>query len=107
MTITIDEKNFKDEVLGSETPTMVDFWAPWCGPCHIMEPIIEEVAKEYSGKVKVGKINVDENQVLSSQYGIMSIPTILIFKAGKIVGQIVGARPKSDLTEALNKTLAS
>jgi len=106
MILTIDEKNFKSEIVDSKIPTLVDFWAPWCGPCHVMSPIIEEVAKEYEGKVKVGKINVDENQVLASQYGIMSIPTILIFKAGKIASQIVGARPKSELTDAVSKVIS-
>lgn len=106
MILTIDEKSFKSEVMESKIPTLVDFWAPWCGPCHVMAPIIEEVAKEYEGKIKVGKINVDENQVLASQYGIMSIPTMLIFKDGKISGQIVGARPKSDLTDAISKVVS-
>ena len=106
MSLKFDEKNFSDEVIKSDIPVIVDFWAEWCGPCHIMLPIIDEAAKEYASKIKIGKVNVDENQVLSSQYGIMSIPTILAFKAGKIVGQLMGARPKKDLIDLINKIIA-
>ena len=106
MSLKFDEKNFNDEVIKSDIPVIVDFWAEWCGPCHIMLPIIDEAAKEYASKIKIGKVNVDENQVLSSQYGIMSIPTILAFKAGKVVGQLVGARPKKDLVDLINKIIA-
>ena len=106
MSLKFDEKNFSNEVMKSEIPVLVDFWAEWCGPCHIMSPIIDEVAKEFEGKVKIGKINVDENQVLASQYGIMSIPTILAFKDGKVVSQLVGARPKKDLVDLINKVIA-
>lgn len=105
MSLKFDEKNFAQEVIKSEMPVIVDFWAEWCGPCHIMIPIIDEAAKENEGKVKIGKVNVDENQVLASQYGIMSIPTILAFKEGKTVGQLVGARPKKDLEDLINKVV--
>ena len=106
MSLKFDEKNFNDEVIKSDLPVLVDFWAEWCGPCHIMSPIIDEVAKEFEGKVKIGKINVDENQVLASQYGIMSIPTILAFKDGKVVSQLVGARPKKDLVDLVKKVIS-
>lgn len=103
MSLKFDEKNFNDEVMKSDMPVIVDFWAEWCGPCHIMSPIIDEVAKEFEGKAKIGKVNVDENQVISSKYGIMSIPTILAFKGGKVVSQLVGARPKKDLVDLVSK----
>ncbi|KKS41825.1 MAG: Thioredoxin [candidate division CPR1 bacterium GW2011_GWA2_42_17] len=106
MSLKFDEKNFNEEVVKSEIPVIVDFWAEWCGPCHIMSPIIDEVAKVFEGKVKIGKVNVDENQVISSKYGIMSIPTILAFKNGKVIGQLVGARPKKDLVDLINKVIA-
>lgn len=105
MSLKFDEKNFSDEVMKSEIPVIVDFWAEWCGPCHIMSPIIDEVAKEFEGKAKIGKVNVDENQVISSKYGIMSIPTILAFKDGKVIGQLVGARPKKDLVDLISKVI--
>ena len=106
MSLKFDEKSFNEEVVKSEIPVIVDFWAEWCGPCHIMSPIIDEVAKEFEGKAKIGKVNVDENQVISSKYGIMSIPTILAFKDGKVIGQLVGARPKKDLVDLINKVIA-
>ncbi len=105
MSLKFDEKNFNEEVIKSETPVIVDFWAEWCGPCHIMSPIIDEVAKEYEGKAKIGKVNVDENQVISSKYGIMSIPTILAFKDGKVIGQLVGARPRKDVVDLIKKVI--
>ncbi|TAN56999.1 thioredoxin [Patescibacteria group bacterium] len=105
MSLKFDEKNFNEEVIKSETPVIVDFWAEWCGPCHIMSPIIDEVAKEFEGKTKIGKVNVDENQVISSKYGIMSIPTILAFKDGKVIGQLVGARPKKDIVDLIKKVI--
>ncbi len=105
MSLKFDEKNFNEEVIKSETPVIVDFWAEWCGPCHIMSPIIDEVAKEFEGKAKIGKVNVDENQVISSKYGIMSIPTILAFKDGKVIGQLVGARPRKDVVDLIKKVI--
>lgn len=102
MELTLNKETFTKEVLESPVPVLVDFWAAWCGPCKIMGPIIEEVAKEYEGKAKVGKVNVDENPELSGEYNIMSIPTIKIFKGGKIVGEVVGAVPKDTLTATLD-----
>ena len=98
MELTLNKDNFTKEVLESSIPVVVDFWAPWCGPCKIMGPIIEEVAKEYEGKAKVGKVNVDENSELSEQYHVMSIPTIKIFKQGKVVGAV----PKASLTSNID-----
>ena len=99
--LNFTNSNFKEEVLQSKEPVLVDFWATWCGPCRMMGPVVEELANDYSGKVKVGKVNVDEEPELAQEYGIMSIPTIIIFKEGKIVNQVVGARTKSDLEAIL------
>ena len=103
MEMEFTEKNFEQEVLQSELPVVVDFWAPWCGPCQMMGPIIEELAKEVEGKAKIGKCNVDENQNTASQYGIMSIPSIKIFKGGKIVKEFVGVQSKEALKTALEE----
>jgi thioredoxin 1 len=98
--------NFNKEVLESDAPVLVDFWAPWCGPCQMQAPIIEEVAKEMKDKkVVIGKLNVDENQDTASQYGIMSIPTIVLFKNGKIAEQMMGLQQKDILIERLNKLI--
>lgn len=103
MALEFNENNFKDEVLNSDKPVLVDFWAAWCGPCKLLGPTIEELHKELGDKVKVGKVNVDENQGLAAQYGIMSIPTVLIIKNGKIMEQFIGIQPKGVYVDALNK----
>ena len=99
------DKDFDAEVLASEQPVLVDFWAEWCGPCHMIAPIMEEVAIEYKDKVRVGKVNVDENPHISAKYGIRSIPSILLFKGGEVSQQIVGAVPKEHLTSMLDQAL--
>ena len=97
--ITIE--NFENEVMKSNIPVLIDFWAPWCGPCRMMGPIIEKLAEEYEGKAKVGKVNVDEEGELSQAFGVMSIPTIVLVKDGKVVRQAVGARPKAEVEAML------
>lgn len=97
MEVVLTDENFNAEILESELPCLVDFWAPWCGPCRMVGPVIEEIAKEYVGKLKVGKLNVDEAKKIASQYGIMSIPTLSIFKGGELVDNIVGALPKETI----------
>lgn len=95
VTITVD--NFVEEVLNCELPVMVDFWATWCGPCKMLAPAVEAIAKEYEGKVKVGKINVDEQIALAQKFGVASIPTVLVFKGGEVVNKSVGLVPKDTL----------
>jgi len=97
------DQNFEQEVLKSESPVLVDFWAVWCGPCQMMGPIIEELAEEMKDKYKIGKLNVDENRETASKYGIMSIPTLIIFKDGKEVKQLVGVQAKGNLKEELER----
>ncbi len=101
----VTDTNFKKEVLESSTPVLLDFWAEWCGPCKMIAPVVEELAKEYDGKLKVGKVDVDSNQQTAMQFGIRSIPTLLIFKNGKVVDQIVGAVPKRALADKISKHL--
>ncbi|MFC2059264.1 thioredoxin [Chloroflexota bacterium] len=103
--LDVDEKNFDDIVLQAKNPFLVDFWAPWCGPCKAIGPIVEELAAEYSGRVGFAKINVDDNPVLATTWGIRSIPTLLVFKDGKPVQQVVGARPKAELKKYLDEAL--
>lgn len=103
--LTLTQNNFDDEVLKSDIPVLVDFWAAWCGPCRMIGPIVEQLAEEYDGKIKVGKVNVDEQNELAAQYRVMSIPTLFIFKDGKIASQLIGARPKADLEEMIEKVL--
>jgi thioredoxin 1 len=105
--LTFTDAKFKEEVLDSTMPVVVDFWAPWCGPCKIVSPTIEELAKDYEGKVVVGKMNVDENQIPAGQFGVMSIPTIMIFKDGKPVKSMVGAQGKEAYKRAIDEVLAS
>ncbi len=99
------DASFKEEVLESDTPVLVDFWAPWCGPCKIISPLVEEIAKEYQGRLKVGKLNVDENAQTATQYGIRGIPTLLLFKDGQAVEQIIGAVPKDYIISKLDPHL--
>ena len=99
--LKITRENFENEVMKSNIPVLIDFWAPWCGPCRMMGPIIEQLAEEYEGKAKVGKVNVDEEGELSQAFGVMSIPTIVLVKDGKIVKQAVGARPKTEVEAML------
>jgi thioredoxin 1 len=101
--LTATTANFENEVLQSDTPVLVDFWAAWCGPCKMIAPVIDQLAEEYDGKVKVAKVNVDENPEISEKYQIMSIPTLLVFKNGSKVDTLVGARPKQSMEEMLNK----
>jgi thioredoxin 1 len=103
--VEVTDSNFQNEVLLSDKPVLIDFWAEWCGPCKMIAPMVEELAKEYDGKLKVGKVDVDSNQQTSMQYGIRSIPTLLIFKGGKVVDQLVGAVPKKMLAEKVAKHL--
>lgn len=97
----LTDKNFKEEVLEAKIPVLVDLWTPWCGPCLMQGPIIEEVAKEFEGKIKVGKLNVDENRQTAMQYQIMSIPTLMIFKDGKVAERLVGVQSKEVLMEKI------
>ena len=99
--LKITRENFENEVMKSNIPVLIDFWAPWCGPCQMMGPIIEQLAEEYVGKAKVGKVNVDEEGELSQAFGVMSIPTIVLVKDGKVVKQAVGARPKTEVEAML------
>ncbi|MGA1862822.1 thioredoxin [Deferribacter thermophilus] len=105
MALTFTEENFQKEVLESDVPVLVDFWAVWCGPCKMLAPTIDQLATELEGKAKVGKVNVDENQSLAARYGIMSIPTVMIFKDGKVVEQFIGVQPKGVYLDAINKYL--
>ena len=93
--IILTSDNFETEVIGSEIPVLVDFWAPWCGPCKMLGPVISQIAEENEGKIKVGKVNVDEEDELAAQYGIQSIPTVLLFKGGEVVEQSLGFKPKA------------
>lgn len=99
--LTITGKNFKEEVSRSEQPVLIDFWAPWCGPCRMMGPVIEQLATEYEGKAKIGKVNVDEEPELAQAFGVMSIPTIVLIKNGTVEKQVVGVRPKAELEAML------
>ncbi len=103
--ISLNDDTFDQEVKNSSIPVLVDFWAAWCGPCRMIAPIIEEIAKEYEGRVKVCKINVDENPSKTTEYKIMSIPNMKIFKDGKVVDEIIGVVPKTELTKHIDKLL--
>jgi thioredoxin 1 len=103
----VTDAQFESEVLKAETPVLVDFWAPWCGPCRMVAPIVEELADEYGPKVKFVKVNTDDNINTAASYGIRSIPTLLVFKGGKPVGQAIGFRPKGDLKRIIDQAIAS
>jgi thioredoxin 1 len=104
--INVDQDSFQKAVLESQKPVLVDFWAPWCGPCHAVAPIVEELAKDYNGKVGFAKVNVDEAPFVASKYGVMSIPTLIVFKGGKPVQHAIGYRPKDQLKKLLDGALA-
>ena len=101
--MTLTDGNFDQEVLKSSVPVLVDFWAEWCGPCKMVAPILDELATEYDGKIKIGKVNIDEFQALATEYGIRAIPTLLLFKDGQVADQIVGLRSKRDFTSKLDR----
>jgi thioredoxin 1 len=103
--IEITDANFEEEVIRSDRPVLIDFWAPWCGPCKMVAPIVEEISHDYDGKLKVGKVNTDDNQQISAKYGIMSIPTLMIFKDGEVVERIIGAQPKDALTPKIDAVI--
>lgn len=103
--LTLDDNNFEAEVINSSQPVLVDFWATWCAPCKAIAPTIDALAAEYEGKVKVGKVNVDDSQATPAKYGVRGIPTIILFKDGKVVDQVVGAVPKSQLEALIKKAV--
>jgi thioredoxin 1 len=104
--VILQDSTFDQEVLKSDIPVLVDFWAVWCGPCKAIAPTVEELAKQYKGKVKVAKMDVDEHQKVPQQYGIRSIPTLLLFKGGRVVDTIIGAVPRAKLEESLKKAIS-
>ena len=103
--LDVNEQNFEQEVVNSDIPVLLDFWAPWCGPCKMLMPVVEELANEYDGKIKVGKVNTDENMSLSSKFQITSIPCLIIFKNGKPINKMVGFRPKNDIKKEIENVL--
>ncbi len=104
-TLKLTQANFAEQVLGVPGPVVVDFWAEWCGPCKMIAPLVEEISGEYDGRVRVGKVNIDEEQALAAQYGVRAIPTLLIFKSGEVEGQIVGMCSKRDLKASIDRLL--
>jgi thioredoxin 1 len=104
--IEFSDANFDDEVINSDIPVLVDFWAPWCGPCRIIAPVVEEISESHDGKIKVGKLNVDNNQQTSMKFGIRSIPTLLVFKNGEIFEQIIGAVPKTEIERVVDSAIS-
>ena len=104
--ITVSADNFNDEVLQSQIPVLVDFWAEWCGPCKIVGPILSELADMYDGKIKIAKLNVDDNPDLTSRFNVLSIPTMKFFKNGEVVGELVGAAPKNTIEAEIQKQIA-
>jgi len=105
-TVSVSDDNFDDEVIKSTVPVLVDFWAPWCGPCVAIGPVLDDLAGEYSGKVKIAKMNVDENANTPAQYGVRSIPYMVMFKGGEVIDSVVGAVPKNKLKDMFDKSLA-
>jgi thioredoxin 1 len=103
--LEVTDENFDTEIMNSDIPVLVDFWAEWCGPCRMVTPVVEELANDYQGKVKVGKMNVDENRQTPAKFGIRAIPTLIFFKGGEVAQTIVGAQPKSHIEEELKKLL--
>ena len=103
--VEIKEAEFNEQVLQAETPVLVDFWAPWCGPCRMVAPVVDELAEEYDAKVSFVKVNVDDNPKVASRYGVMSIPTLIVFKEGQPVDTIIGFRPKDELKKSLDTAL--
>ncbi|QRN85603.1 thioredoxin [Clostridia bacterium] len=104
--VHVSDATFKEEVLNSEQPVLVDFWATWCGPCRMVAPVVEEIAGDTEGKLKVAKLDVDANVVTSSEYSIMSIPTLMVFKGGKVVDKLVGFMPKDAMMNVINKHIS-
>jgi thioredoxin 1 len=105
MALEISNANFKSEVIESSMPVLVDFWAPWCGPCKMIAPVLDELAKEYEGKIKIVKLNVDDNQGTATEFGIKGIPTLILFKDGKVLEQTIGAQSKELLKKMVEKSL--
>ncbi len=103
--LEVNDQNFEAEILKSEIPALIDFWAPWCGPCKMIAPVVEELAKQYEGKVKFAKLNVDEAPETATRYGVRGIPTLIVFKGGQDADRIVGAAPKARLEQLVNKHL--
>ncbi|MSU61518.1 MAG: thioredoxin [Pedosphaera sp.] len=103
--VTLTEGNFGAEVASSQVPVLVDFWAEWCGPCKMIAPVLDELASEFDSKVKIGKVNIDEHQGLAAKYGVRAIPTLLIFKGGEVIDQVVGMKSKRDLKSMLDKAV--
>jgi thioredoxin 1 len=103
--VSVTDNDFADQVLKSDTPVLVDFWAEWCGPCRVLGPVIESLSQDYEGRVKIAKVDVDSNQQVAMQYGIRSIPTVMLFDKGQIVDTIIGVRPKSDYEKSLKRVI--
>ena len=101
--VTLTKENFQNEVLASDRPVLIDFWASWCGPCRMLSPVVDEIAEELAGKVKIGKVNVDEERELASEFRVMSIPTLAVMKDGKLTATAVGVQPKTKILELLDK----